>query len=111
MYNCVSLQLGLKALYKLQDMCESSPMPMQPPVHTVKSFLAAAQAAAPSFAADFDKTALRVKRQLVCCSDEQRASMLDDRDGYMSSVDLSAVYGQHHVVVGKGDGAEPGLGM
>lgn len=86
-------------------------MRVQPPAYTVKSFLAEAQAAAPSFAADFDKLALRVKRQLVCCSDEQRGSMLADRDGYMSSVDLSAVYGQHHVVVGRGDGAEPGLGM
>lgn len=103
------LQLALKALYKLQDEYESARMPVGPHAYTVRSFLAAAQAAAPSFAAEFDKLALRVKRQVVCCGAEQRHSMLTDRAGYMSSVDLSAVCGEHHVAAGKGGAAEPGM--
>lgn len=103
------LQLALKALYKLKDECESAHMPVVPRAYSVTSFLAAAQAAAPSFAAEFDKLALRVKRQVVCCSEEQRRSMLTDRAGYMSSVDLSAVCGEHHVAAGKGGAAEPGM--
>jgi hypothetical protein len=75
-------------------------MPMASPAHSVRSFLAAAQAAAPSFGPEFDSLALRVKRRLVCCSDETRAAMLSDKDGYMSCVDLSAVVEQQHVAVG-----------
>lgn len=89
---CVAApQLGLKAVYKLKQEAESAPMPMPPPAHSVKSFLAAAEAAAPSFGPEFDSLALRVQRRLVCCSDETRAAMLNDKDGYMSCVDLSAV--------------------
>ena len=91
-------QLGLKALYKLQQERDATSAPDDQPAYTVQSFLAAAQAAAPSFAVDFNNLALRVQRQLMCCSMEQRLSLLYDRDGYMSSVDLSAVCGQHHVV-------------
>lgn len=36
------------------------------------------------------------RRQLSCCSDEMRALLLADVDGYLSSVDLSTVFGEHH---------------
>jgi hypothetical protein len=36
------------------------------------------------------------------CGEEQWSSLLQDATGYMSSVDLSAVCGQHHVAVGRG---------
>lgn len=98
----IALQLGLKALYKLKEEEVEAPAPVGLPSYTMKSFLAAAQAAAPALAADFANLAGRVQRQLLCCSDEQRLSMLGDKDGYMSSVDLSAVCGQHHVVGGDG---------
>lgn len=96
----VCTQLALKALHKLQEERDATPMPAGLPTYTVQSFLAAAQAAAPTFAADFNNLALRVHRQLLCCSKEQRQMMLYDRDGYMSSADLSAVLGQHHVAAG-----------
>lgn len=98
----VALQLGLKAIYKLREEGVAAPAPVGLPSYTTKSFLAAVQAAAPALAADFANLATRVQRQLLCCSTEQRLSMLDDKDGYMSSVDLSAVCGQHHVVGGDG---------
>lgn len=102
--SCLSrLQLGLKATYKLQEQHGAAPMPVPAPQYSPKSFLAAAKAAAPSFTPEFDKLSLRVQRQLMCCGEEQRSSMLQDATGYMSSVDLSAVYGQHHVAVGRGD--------
>lgn len=102
-YHCCTLhalQLGLKALYKVQELDAAGvAAPLQgPPVYTVQSFLAGAKAAAPSFAGEFDNLALRVQRQLVCCPEEQRHTLLADRDGFMSSVDLFAVCGQHHVV-------------
>lgn len=99
---CVATQLGVKALHKLHEEGAAT--------HTVKSFLAAAQAAAPSYGADFEHQALRVHRQLMCCSPEQRLSMLYDTNGYMSSVDLSAVCGAHHHQQAAGTARE-GAGM
>jgi hypothetical protein len=42
------------------------------------------------------------QRRLMCCGKVQGHSMLQDATAYMSSVDLSAVCGQHHVAVGRG---------
>jgi hypothetical protein len=95
-------QLAIKAIYKVKEESDLNSSSVKSPGPSVKVFLAAAKAAAPSYASEFDKLALRVQRQLVCCEEEQRLALLSDRDGYMSSVDLSAVHGGHHAVVAQG---------
>lgn len=95
-------QLSIKAIYKVREESDLTSSSVKSPGPSVKAFLAGAKAAAPSYAAEFDKLALRVQRQLVCGGEEQRLALLGDRDGYMSSVDLSAVHGGHHAVVAQG---------
>lgn len=70
--------------------------PQQQPVLSVRAFLADAQAVAPAYASDFNNLATRVRRQLACCGEEVRQRLLADAHGYMSCVDLFAVFGAHH---------------
>ncbi|KAF8059978.1 hypothetical protein HT031_004916 [Scenedesmus sp. PABB004] len=88
--------LGLKALHKLEADGVAATPPPRGPAATRASFLAAAQRAVPGMAADMAGVAERLHRTLVCCGPEQRARLLADRDGFMCSVDLQVVWGQHH---------------
>lgn len=95
-YRCCPVQLGLKAIYKLELSGEAVPADPCQPRYTQVSFLLVAQAVVPGMSQDLLKMSQRLHRQLVCCGDEDRAELLHDRDGYMSCVDLHLVAGEHH---------------
>lgn len=93
-----SLQLGLKAVYKLDLSGDATPADSRHPTYTVTTFLQAAQLAVPGMAQDLLKLQQRLHRQLMCCGPDTRSQLLSDRDGYMSCVDLQNVAGQHHAL-------------
>lgn len=97
---CVILQLGLKAVYKLESSCAAVPTNCQHPTYTRTTFLQAAQQAVPGMAHDMLNISQRLHRQLSCCGPDTKKQLLDDRDGFMSSVDLQFVTGEHHALVG-----------
>jgi hypothetical protein len=96
----MSKQLGLKALYRLEEERDVIPANPQHPAPTRSSFLAAVQAAVPGMQQDLTHMADRLERKLSSCNPSSRRLLLSQRNGWMSCVDLQAVSGRHHALEG-----------
>jgi hypothetical protein len=80
----IYLQLGLKALYKMDRLDIAS------------DYIAAAQAAVPGMAQDMARMAGSLEQQFSSMPQEEREELLNKRS-YLSCIDLQFVAGRHHV--------------